>query len=128
MSETMEASTIFRQRKWHHRRDIRFILFVATFIVLFYGWGFIEGPSRIDTTLSAQIEKSDAPVDLVITSNFPAEEFHLGIFQEVGTIRGNKDRDTFLYRVKPKDVRMLARKYWIKRISLVPPKKPQEKR
>ena len=80
-------------------------------------------PDRIDADLTAQIEKSDALVNLVITSKFPAEEFHLGIFQEVGTIRGNKGRDTFLFRVKPKDVRMLARKYWIEKIALAPPMK-----
>ncbi|MBT3989506.1 MAG: hypothetical protein HON14_11425 [Rhodospirillaceae bacterium] len=124
MSEAVETSTTsFRQRKWHHRRDARFVLAVAAFIVLFYSWGFINGPDRIDADLTAQIEKSDALVNLVITSKFPAEEFHLGIFQEVGTIRGNKGRDTFLFRVKPKDVRMLARKYWIEKIALAPPMK-----
>ena len=113
----------FRKRRWHHRRDIRFILFVAAFIFLFYSWGFVNGPSRLAENLSSQMDKSDAPVDLVITSKFPAEEFHLGIFQEVGTIRGNKGRDTFLYRVKPGDVRMLSRKYWIEKINLAPPLK-----
>ena len=49
MSEAVETSTTsFRQRKWHHRRDARFVLAVAAFIVLFYSWGFINGPDRID--------------------------------------------------------------------------------
>tara|TARA_B100000315_G_scaffold123899_1_gene113899 strand:+ start:6195 stop:6542 length:348 start_codon:yes stop_codon:yes gene_type:complete len=114
---------MIRQRRWHHRRDVRFVLAVAAFLILFYGWGFFYGPSRISDKLAAEIGKSDAPVDLVITSKFPAEEFHLGIFQEVGTIRGNEGNETFLYRVKPEDVRMLARKYWIDKISLAPPLK-----
>lgn len=124
MSENaIMTSPSFRKRRWYHRRDLRFILFVTAFIVVFYSWGFVKGPSRIDATLMAQIEKSEAPVNLTITSKFPAEEFHLGIFQEVGTIRGNKGRDTFLFRVKPKDVRMLSRKYWVEKIRLAPPMK-----
>jgi hypothetical protein len=118
-----QISTPMSQRKWHQRRDARFIFAVAAFLILFYSWGFINGPGRIDAGLTAQMENSEAPVNLVITSKFLAEEFHLGIFQEVGTIRGNKGRDTFLFRVKPKDVRMLSRKYWIENISLAPPMK-----
>jgi len=124
MSDTViTQQATFRQRRWHHRRDVRFVLAVAAFLFLFYGWGFYYGPSRLSDDLTAQLGNSDAPVNLVITSKFPAEEFHLGIFQEVGTIRGNEGRDTFLYRVKPGDVRMLARKYWIEQIDLAPPLK-----
>ena len=124
MSDTVNSiQTNFRQRRWHHRRDVRFVLAVAAFLILFYSWGFFYGPSRLSDELAAQIGTSEAPVDLVIPSKFPAEEFHLGIFQEVGTIRGNQGNDTFLYRVKPADVRMLARKYWIKKINIAPPLK-----
>ena len=44
----------------------------------------------------------------------------MGVFQEVGTIRGNKGNDTFLFKVKPRDIRMLSRKYWINLIDLEP--------
>ena len=111
----------WQPRRWYNRRDARFVLVVFSLVAIFYCWGYIMGPSRLSANLSQLIEKHDMPVNLVITSNFPAQEFHLGVFQEVGTIRGTKGRDTFLYKVKPKDIRMLSRKYWVERINVAPP-------
>ena len=108
-------------RRWYHRRDARFVLVILSLMAVFYSWSYITGPSRLSVNLSKLLEKHEMPVNLVITTNFPAQEFHLGVFQEAGTIRGSKGRDTLLYKVKPKDIRMLSRKYWIERIDIAPP-------
>ena len=111
----------WQPRRWYHRRDIRFVLVIISLVAVFYSWSYITGPSRLSINLSKLIENQETPVNLVITTNFPAQEFHLGVFQEAGTIRGSKGLDTLLYKVKPKDIRMLSRKYWIKRIDIAPP-------
>jgi hypothetical protein len=111
----------WQPRRWYHRRDTRFVLVVISLVAIFYSWSYITGPSRLSINLSKLIEKQETPVNIVITTNFRAQEFHLGVFQEVGTIRGSKGLDTLLYKVKPKDIRMLSRKYWIKRIDIAPP-------
>jgi hypothetical protein len=111
----------WQSRRWYHRRDARFVLVVFGLVAVFYSWSYITGPSRLSINLSKLIENQETPVNLVITTNFPAQEFHLGVFQEVGTIRGSKGRDTLLYKVKPKDIRMLSRKYWIEQIDIAPP-------
>ena len=125
MSKTMQISrpTLIK-RSWHRRREIRFMLFVAAMLVIFWSWGLIQGPSRIAPPLAEKNSQGNTPVDLVVTSKFPAEEFHMGIYQEIGEIRGVERNDTFLYRVKPADVRMLSRKYWIETIRIAPPIKP----
>jgi hypothetical protein len=111
----------WQPRRWYHRRDTRFVLVMISLIAVFYSWTYITGPSRLSINLSNLIEKQETPVNIIITTNFRAQEFHLGVFQEVGTIRGSKGLDTLLYKVKPKDIRMLSRKYWIKRIDIAPP-------
>ena len=111
----------WQPRRWYHRRDARFVLVILSLMAVFYSWSYITGPSRLSVNLSKLLEKHEMPVNLVITTNFPAQEFHLGVFQEAGTIRGSKGLDTLLYKVKPKDIRMLSRKYWIERIDIAPP-------
>ena len=111
----------WQPRRWYHRRDTRFVLVIITLVAVFYSWSYITGPSRLSINLSQLIENKVTPVNLVITTNFPAQEFHLGVFQEVGTIRGSEGRDTLLYKVKPENIRMLSRKYWIEQIDIAPP-------
>jgi hypothetical protein len=111
----------WQPRRWYHRRDARFVLVILSLMAVFYSWSYITGPSRLSINLSKLLEKHEMPVNLVITTNFPAQEFHLGVFQEAGTIRGSKGLDTLLYKVKPKDIRMLSRKYWVERINVAPP-------
>ena len=111
----------WQPRRWYHRRDTRFVLVIISLMAVFYSWSYITGPSRLSINLSNLIEEQETPINIIITTNFRAQEFHLGVFQEVGTIRGSKGLDTLLYKVKPKDIRMLSRKYWIKRIDIAPP-------
>ena len=109
------------QHRWYTRRDFLFCAVIGVLVMTYHGGGFIEGPSRITSQLHAKMQANEEiTVNIKITSNFPAQEFHMGVFQEVGTIRDNKGNDTFLFKVKPDDIRMLSRKYWIKLIDLAP--------
>ncbi len=82
--------------------------------------GHLTGPSRISDRLQAALDAGPKRVNIVVTAKFPPEEFHMGIYQDVGAMRGSKGKSSTLFQVKPRDVKMLARHYWIIRIDLAP--------
>ena len=120
MPDDEQIQLIGRNRHWHGRRDIRFLLVVVVCFAIFTGYGFITGPSRITDRLHKALEASPERVNIVVTAKFPPEEFHMGIYQDVGAMRGSKGRSSTLFRVKPRNVKALARHYWIERIDLAP--------
>ena len=110
-----------RKRHWHRRRDVRFLLVVVVCLAIFIGYGYITGPSRISDRLHTALDTGPERVNIVVTAKFPPEEFHMGIYQDVGAMRGSDGKSSTLFRVKPRDVQALARHYWIERIDLAPP-------
>lgn len=117
---SVEQSTVFRGRRWYQKRNIRFLIVVGALLVLFMGYGFVTGPARISDALKAQLDHGPKTVNIEVTAKFPPEAFHMGVYQELGAVRGNKGRTTTLFRVKPADVKKLSRRYWIERIDLAP--------
>jgi hypothetical protein len=122
MADNEQIEKTFRKRRWHHRRDVRFMLVVVACFAIFVGYGHITGPSRISDRLRAALDAGPKRVNIVVTAKFPPEEFHMGIYQDVGAMRGSKGKSSTLFRVKPRDVKMLARHYWIVNIDLAPKK------
>lgn len=113
-----QASSEFRRRRWHHRRDIRFLFVVAAVLIAYFGYGFVTGPGRITDRLQTVLDSDPATVDIRVTANFPPESFHMGVYQSYGAMRGSDGNTTTLFRVKPGDVRTLSRKYWVERVDL----------
>ena len=106
--------------RWYHRRDGLFLIFVVVVVSLYYGQGYLFAPGRMSDELANTLSGSDARVDIMITTRFPAEEFHFSIFQRLGVIMGSKDKNTTIYAIEPSNVRMLSRKYWVEWIDLAP--------
>ena len=123
MSDSEIPEKKFKLRRWHHRRDLRFIAIVAIVLIGFYGYGFLTGPAKISPELMTQIESSDKRVNIEVKSRFAPEAFHMSIYQAVGSIRGSEGQIAKVYRVAPSDVAMLSRKYWVVRITAAPPQK-----
>jgi len=113
----------YRRRRWYHRRDFRFIGLVVVFVLLFQGYGYLTGPSRIGDKLNQVIEAGEKKLDILVWAKFPAEAFHMELYQTLGAIRGEMDGAVRLGGITPGDVRFLSRKYWIKNIDLAPPEK-----
>lgn len=107
------------RRRWYHRRDARFLIFVGLIVGLYQLWGYAAGPTRLTERLAAELAKGKPRLNIVVTSNFAPEAFHMEIYQEVGSIRGSSGRNATIFRVKPSGVRRLSRFYWIERIDLV---------
>lgn len=110
----------FRKRRWHHRRDIRFLAFVFAVLALFYGYGYATGPSKLTGRLTDRLASDSERANIVVTTRFPPEAFHMSIYQELGRVGGTNGNDALLYRVRSADVRALSRQYWVVRIDLAP--------
>jgi hypothetical protein len=113
-----QASTEFRRRRWYHRRDIRFVAVVAAILAVYFGYGYVTGPGRMTDRLAAALERDPATVNIRVTAKFAPEAFHIGVYQDVGAMRGNTGNTTTLFRVTPGNVRKLSRKYWVERVDL----------
>lgn len=123
MADSEAPVSEFKRRRWYHRRDLRFILAVIAALALFFGHGHLSGPAKVSEDLSKVLSQADGRVDIKVLAKFPPEAFHLGVYQNVGVVRGSEGRVTTLYKVKPEDVQHLSRHYWIERIDLAPPLK-----
>ena len=54
---------------------------------------------------------------------FPPEEFHIRIYQQLGSMRGVKDSTAELVSVTPSGLSTLSQYYWIEKIDLKKPGK-----
>ena len=110
-------------RRWYHRRDVRFVGLIVVFLGAFQVYGYLTGPSRISDNLQKVLGSGEKKVDILIWAHFPAEAFHMELYQTIGAIRGKVDGAIKLANVKSQDIRFLSRKYWIKNIDLALPEK-----
>ncbi len=97
----------------------RTVVFLMVVVVAWGGWeAFLRlmAPGRIDATLLPRLEK-EAPVDVFITLGFAPEDFHVRLFQGYGVVSGVQGTTVLMNRVRPEDVRRIARYYWVRRIT-----------
>ncbi len=76
----------------------------------------VTAPGRIDPTLRASLGHG-APVNVAVTLNFPPEDFHIRLFQDYGVVSGVQGSTIQVNRIRPADVRRIARFYWVRRIA-----------
>ena len=111
-------------RAWAKHPTIRFLAVTLAVIFLYVGYGYATAPSRITSRLSERLARSPGPVNILVTTKFPPEEFHVRIYQELGNMRGVEKGTAKLYTVSPANVQFLARHYWIQRLDLAPDDRP----
>ncbi len=83
------------------------------------GWEAFVGltaPGRIDAALQPALRK-EAPVDVAVSLGFPPEDFHIRLFQGYGVVSGVRGTTVLMNRVRPEDIRRIARYYWVRRIG-----------
>ena len=119
MSETEQVKTALNQRRWYGRRDTRFLMLVALVLGLYHGYGFVTGPSRISAGLQQAMDQNpDGRFNIIVTAKFPPEEFHMGIYQEYGVMRGTTGKGATLHKVWTHGVKNLSRYYWVTGVDL----------
>lgn len=83
------------------------------------GWGAFlrwSAPGRIDPALRGALQQQ-AYVNVAVTLGFPPEDFHIRLFQGYGVVSGVRGTRILLNRVRPEEVRRIARYYWVRRIT-----------
>lgn len=79
----------------------------------------LTAPGRIDATLLSAL-RQEAPVDVAVTLGFRPEDFHIRLFQGYGVVSGVRGTTVLVNRIRPEDVRRIARYYWVRRIAPQP--------
>jgi len=111
---------IARPRRWHRRRDLRFLMVVGAMLAAYHGYGYATGSGRITDRLHARLAENPGRVNIVVTTGFAPETFHMGVYQRYGSMRGTQGNGAILFRVRPSDVAWLSRLYWVEKIDLAP--------
>ena len=83
-------------------------------------YGLVTGPGKVTEKLRAEMAKGKK-VDVHVWAKFPAEAFHMEIYQELGALSGEQEGAVRVGGVMPDGISFLARKYWIEKIDLAPP-------
>lgn len=116
----MRSETARTLKRWRQHPTARFLALAAAVLAGYHGWLYLTGPSRMTDRLHARLAQGPATVDVLVTSKFPPEEFHIRLLQQVGNMRGVEGSTAKLYTVLPANVRYLSRHYWIRGIDLAP--------
>lgn len=111
------------RRKWTEHPTVRFFSVSFVLLAIYWGFGYLTGPGRLTERLGARLAENPAELNVAVTSEFPPEEFHISIYQRLGSMRGVKERTAFLHSMTPANVRYLSQYYWIDNIDLIPGKK-----
>jgi hypothetical protein len=97
----------------------RTVIFLLVAAAAWSGWiAFVEGtaPGRIDPALRGALRQG-TPLNVTVTLGFPPEDFHIRLFQGSGVVSGVQGTRILLNRVRPEEVRRIARYYWVRRIT-----------
>lgn len=97
-------------------RTVAFLLVVAAAWIAWELFLTLTAPARIDPRLAAVLDREPV-VNVAVGLGFAPEDFHVRLFQEYGVVSGVRGTTVLLNRVRPDDVRRLARFYWVRRIS-----------
>lgn len=97
----------------------RTVGFLIVVVVVWLGWQAylaVSASRRVDASLMRALDRGGV-VNVTVTLGFAPEDFHIRIFQGHGIVSGVRGTTVLLNRVKPEDVKQIARYYWVTRIG-----------
>ncbi len=97
-------------------KTVRFLLAVSLVLGAYVVYGRITAPMRIAPVLQTDLARGGT-VDIAVRLPFKPEQFHINLFQQVGTVQGVQGNVVLIRRVRTADVERLARYYWIQKID-----------
>ena len=103
---------------WGHT-TVRFLLAVVLILGGYAAYGWITAPRRIAPALQARLAQGGY-ADIAVVLPFAPEQFHMNLFQQVGTVRGVRGDTVLIGRVPAAEVWRIAQYYWIRRIDPLP--------
>lgn len=96
------------------------LLFLVAGLALYNAWLSWAAPGKLAPEV-VQALSATRTVDLAVELNFPPERFHILTFQTLGRVSGSQENTIELRGIEPKSILRLARYYWVKRITVLPP-------
>ncbi len=111
-----------RKRSWSEHPTLRFLLAALVLFGSYWSYGYLTGPSRITARLHDLLGENPAELNVTVTAKFPPEEFHISIYQQLGSMRGVEESTAALYSITPAAIRTLSQYYWVKELDLIPGK------
>ena len=104
-----------------NHKTVRFLLVVTLLLGVYSAYGRFTAQWRIAPGLQAELARGGY-ADIAVRLSFKPEQFHINLFQQVGTVRGVRGDVVLIGRVRTADVARLARYYWIQHIDPLPAK------
>ena len=93
-------------------RKAHILLVVAVCYLAWQLWLTIAAPHKI-AAFSGGAEK----VNILVVLPFPAERFHVQLFQTYGRVSGTQENAVEVRGVKRADLTTVARPYWVTRVE-----------
>jgi hypothetical protein len=103
--------TLLRNILGSRRGMILVILAVA--YVVWESWLSLHAASKVFGPFPGKGEK----VNVLVTLPFPADRFHIQVFQGFGRVSGTEDNKVEVRGVKRADLARVARPYWVTRVE-----------
>lgn len=91
----------------------RILAGLAVLYIAWQAWLSLDAPGKI----SAGLETGAGKVNVLVTLPFPPERFHVLAFQRYGRVSGTRDLQVEIRGVEPKDLRAVARHFWVKKVE-----------
>jgi hypothetical protein len=77
-------------------------------------WLSVAAPGKVeDAILDAERRR----VDVLVTTAFPPERFHIQKFQQLGRVSGTSGNSVQVRGVRKADLNTLARPFWVERVE-----------
>ena len=93
----------------------RFVLAVIGLYLVRQVWLTLAAPGKI-----AAFPGNRERVNVLATLPFPAERFHVLVFQGYGRVSGTAGNTVEIRGVRKGDLRAIARHYWVRRVEPLP--------
>lgn len=105
-----------RARHLLQSRPGRIIVIGAVIVTSWQGWLSYQAATKMPRDLRVHIS-ARGTVDLRVTLRFPAERFHILMFQRFGRVSGTEGATVEVRSVPVDRVGAIARLYWVQQIT-----------
>ena len=93
----------------------RFVLALLSVYLAWQVWLTLAAPAKI-----APFAGDRERLNVLATLPFPAERFHVLVFQGYGRVSGTAGNTVEIRGVRKGDLRAIARHYWVRRVEPLP--------
>jgi hypothetical protein len=105
--------------KLKHGFNKKTLVILAAILIAFISWQtyiYKSAEAKIPPPLKQSLQQKNR-LNIAVELNFPAEEFHIRLFQRYGTVTNVKGNSVNILRITPDNVKKVTRYYWVKSVQ-----------